>query len=180
MIGWLIVACEIGFWVLVLAGLFARYMMRRPRLGGILLLLTPLVDLFLLAFTVIDMKNGAEAGVFHGLAAVYIGVTVAFGHRMIRWADERFAYRFAGGAKPRKASRYGSERARAERAGWYRHLLAWAIGTALMMGMILLVGNPEQTGTLLAQARIWTVVLAIDFIISFSYTIWPKKEERRA
>lgn len=34
----IIVACEIGFWVLIGAGLTARYLLRRPRLGAGLLM----------------------------------------------------------------------------------------------------------------------------------------------
>ena len=28
-----IIACEVGFWLVLGAGLFARYVLRRPRLG---------------------------------------------------------------------------------------------------------------------------------------------------
>jgi len=174
MIGWLILACEIGFWVVVLAGLITRYILRQKKLGAVLLLLTPVIDLLLLLFTVIDLNGGAEASFFHGLAAAYIGVTIAYGHSMIRWADERFAYRFAGGAAPQKAAKYGQERARRERIGWYRHLLAWIIGVALLYGMIWFVGNPEQTEALLGLIKGWSAVLGIDAVISFSYTLWPK------
>ncbi|WP_424326067.1 hypothetical protein [Gordonia sp. (in: high G+C Gram-positive bacteria)] len=37
------------------------------------------------------------------LARLYLGVTVVFGPRLIRWADARFAHRFAGGPAPRWA-----------------------------------------------------------------------------
>ena len=92
-----IVAVEIAFWVLLAAGLIARYPLRLPRVGAALLVCVPLVDLVLLGATVIDLRGGATAGVAHGLAAVYLGVSVGYGHRMIRWADVRFAHRFAGG-----------------------------------------------------------------------------------
>ncbi|MDI5788286.1 hypothetical protein PO124_07245 [Bacillus licheniformis] len=52
------------------------------------------------------------SGCLHGIAAVYIGVSIAFGSRMIKWADERFAYRFAGGPKPDKGPQYGREHAK--------------------------------------------------------------------
>ena len=103
-----IVATEIGFWVLLGAGLTARYVLRSRRLGGVLLASVPLVDLVLLAATVADLRGGATAGASHGLAAIYIGVSVAFGPSIIRWADARFAHRFAGGpapARPRAPAR---------------------------------------------------------------------------
>ena len=175
MIGALILAGEVAFWALVLAGLVARYLLRGPRLGLALLLMTPVVDLLLIAATVIDLRAGATAGVFHGLAAVYVGVSVAFGRRMVRWADERFAHRFAGGPPPERPPRYGPEHARREREGWYGHLLAWAVGSALMFGMVVLVGDPDRTGSLSARAALWTLILAVDLVWSFSYTLWPRK-----
>ncbi|GIO50771.1 putative membrane protein YmcC [Paenibacillus azoreducens] len=172
----LIVACEISFWVFVLAGLCARYLAGFKRLGAALLLATPIVDLFLLIFTVVDIRNGAKPEFMHGLAAIYVGVTVAYGHRMIKWADERFAYRFAGGAKPVKAPKHGTEHARRERKGWYRHLLAWFIGSILIMLMILIVGDWKRTESLMRVPLSWGGIVAIDFLISFSYTLWPREK----
>ena len=58
----------------------------------------------LLVATVIDLGQGATADFTHRLAAASIGVSVAFGHSMIRWGDQRFAHRFAGGPEPRAGS----------------------------------------------------------------------------
>lgn len=59
----------------------------------------------------IDLRGGATAGFAHGLAAAYIGFSLAFGHSLIRWADVRFAHRFADGPPPPEPARYGRERA---------------------------------------------------------------------
>lgn len=175
MIGVFIVVCEVSFWAFVLAGLIARYLLRRPKLGVVFLLMTPAVDLVLMAATVIDLRAGATASIFHGLAAVYVGVSVAFGHQIIRWADGRFAHRFAGGPPPEQSPKYGPEHARHERSAWYRHLLAWSIGSALLFGMSLLAGEPATTQSLLGKVALWAFILAIDFVWSFSYTLWPRK-----
>ncbi|GIO35053.1 MULTISPECIES: hypothetical protein [Paenibacillus] len=175
MIAALIVGCEVAFWVLVLAGLTARYIAGWKRVGGVLLVATPVVDLLLLIFTIIDLRNGAKAEFMHGLAAVYIGVTVAYGHRMIKWADERFAYRFGGGKKPDPAPKHGKEHARREREGWYRHVLAWIVGVILLMLMIWIVNEPSRTEALKKIPMWWGAILGIDFVISFSYTIWPRR-----
>ncbi|MFT4412819.1 hypothetical protein ACLM5H_03065 [Fredinandcohnia humi] len=180
MIGWLIVACEIGFWVFVIVGLFFRYILRLKKIGGFLLLCTPLIDLFLIIMTVIDLKNGATANTFHGIAAIYIGVTIAYGHQMIKYVDERFAYRFAGGPKPEKAPKFGAAHAKKERNGWFRHLWSWAIGIVLLYCMVWFVGDSSKTESLTGLARVWSVILFIDFLISFSYTLWPKKEKTEA
>jgi hypothetical protein len=178
LIGFLILAGEVAFWAFVLGGLVARYLLRRPRLGVALLLMTPLVDLALVAATVIDLRAGATADVFHGLAAIYVGVSIAFGRRMIRWADERFAHRFAGGPPPKRPPKHGPEHARYQRRGWYRHLLAWAVGSSLLFGMVLLVGDPARTESLSARAAVWALIIAIDFVWSFSYTLWPRKAKQ--
>ncbi|MGE8203846.1 hypothetical protein ACQKP0_04715 [Heyndrickxia sp. NPDC080065] len=177
MIGWLIIACEISFWVFVLLGLFFRYILKLKTLGGLFLLCTPLIDLVLVGATIIDLKNGAAANFFHGLSGIYIGVTVAYGHSMIRWADERFAYRFADGDEPVKKPKYGREHAKFERRNWVKHLLAWIIGCLFLWGMILLVGDTTKTNSLLNIIYKWTFVLGIDFLWSFSYTIWPRKDK---
>lgn len=100
----LIIACEILFWVLVFSGLACRYLWKQTKLSNLLLLLTPLVDLVLLAATIVSLRGGAEATLAHALAAVYIGVSIGYGHRMISTADTWFSFRFAGGPKPRKNS----------------------------------------------------------------------------
>jgi hypothetical protein len=169
-----IVAVEIAFWVLLAAGLTAHYVLRLPRVGAALLVAVPFVDLVLLGATVIDLRGGATASAAHGLAAVYIGVSVAFGHRMIRWADVRFAHRFAGGPAPERPPRAGRAHARREREAWYRHLLAWSVGAALIGVAVLLVGDPARTEAMWQLLGVWTVVLAIDFVVSFSYTLWPR------
>ncbi len=166
-----IVAVEIGFWVLLAAGLLARYALRLPRVGAALLVCVPLVDLVLLGATVVDLRRGATAGVAHGLAAVYLGVSVAFGHRMIRWADVRFAHRFAGGPAPVPPPRTGLAHARHQRQAWLRHLLAWSVGAVLIGLAVLLVGDLERTEALWQLLGVWTIVLVIDFAVSFSYTL---------
>lgn len=177
MIAALIIACEIGFWLFVAAGLLSRYVLRRRKLGAVLLLCTPLVDVALLVATVVHLRSGAEAGFTHGLAAVYIGVSVAFGHRMIKWADVRFAHRFAGGPAPVPSPKTGRAHALHEAKAWLRHVLAWAIGSLLLFGMIRFVGDESRTSALFGVIRLWTVIVAIDFVWSFSYFIWPKKDK---
>ncbi|GMX61340.1 hypothetical protein Elgi_11440 [Paenibacillus elgii] len=170
-----IVGCEIGFWVFVVAGLVFRYILGLKRIGALLLVATPVVDLVLIIATVIDLRNGATASFVHSLAAVYIGVSVAFGHRMIRWADVRFAHRFAGAPAPEPKPKHGAAHARRERQTWFLHLLAWIIGSVILLGMIWFVDDESRTAELWGMIWRWAVILGIDFIWSFSYTFWPKK-----
>ena len=78
-----IAACEILFWVFVIAGLAARYLLERRRLGAALLVMAPVTDLVLLAATAISLHRGDAAHLGHAVAAVYIGFSVADGRRNV-------------------------------------------------------------------------------------------------
>jgi len=171
----IIIACEIGFWLLLGAGLTARYLLRRPRLAAALLVSVPLVDLILLIATVIDLRGGATADFAHGLAAAYIGFSLAFGHDVIRWADARFAHRFAGGSPPPSPARYGRERARREWRDFGRASLAWAISCALLVVAIVAVGAAERTEALEGWIQRLTIMLVVWSLWPIIYTIWPAR-----
>ena len=128
----------------------------------------------------VDLRRGAAADLRHALAAIYLGVSLAFGHRIVAWADREFTYRFARGPKPAKGPRYGAARARAERSGWYRHLLAWAIAAGAIGFMHLVGGNREETEQLFAVLAPWLIAVVIDFVWSFSYTLAPRRPPQDA
>jgi hypothetical protein len=169
-----IAGCEIAFWVLLAAGMSVRYLLRLPRIGAVLLAGVPLVDVVLLAAGVVDLQRGGEPSFNHSLAAIFIGVSVGFGHQTIRWADRWAAYLLSSAPRPAKPPKDGPERARRERQGWYRHLLAWAVAVGLMGLGALLAGFDDSTA-LLAPAWPWTIVLVIDFFVSFSYQARPER-----
>ncbi|MGC4889941.1 hypothetical protein [Micromonospora sp. DT227] len=174
-----IIACEVAFWLFLVAGLVARYPLRRPRLGAALLLAVPAVDLVLLAATMIDLRGGGTATFAHGLAAAYLGFSVAFGHSMVRWADERFAHRFAGGPPPRRAPRHGWARARHEWREWGKGMLGWAVACAVLLGGAALVGDAERTGELWAWAGRLTLAMAAWLVFwPVAYTVFPKRAPR--
>lgn len=176
----LIVVCEVLFWVVLLAGLAARYVLHRQRLSSVLLVCAPLVDLVLLVASVLDLRGGGTAGTPHYLAAIYIGVSVGFGHTMVALADERFAHRFAGGPRPQGKPRHGAAHAAYERGMWVRHLVAWAVGCGLMGTAVLLIGDPQRTAALAGAMGLWTLALIIDGVIAFSYSLSPKKPKAQA
>ncbi|MFG2295626.1 hypothetical protein [Streptomyces sp. NPDC048603] len=170
----LIIACEVGFWVLLAAGLALRYLAGKRRLGAAVLLVEPLLELVLLIVTTLDLKNGAEPDWTHGLAALYIGYTVAFGHYTIKWLDAHAAYRFAGGPKPPGAG-HGKARAVHEWKLWLRTLAAAAVALALLQAAILYVGDAGDTGSLESWQFAALRVLGIHALVAAAYTIWPKK-----
>jgi hypothetical protein len=163
-----IAACEIGFWVLLAAGLATRYLFRLPKAGMVLLAGVPLVDVVMLVASVIDIQRGGEPSFKHSLAAIFIGVSVGFGHQTLKWADKWAAHYLAGAPRPVKPPKRGPERARRERAGWFRHLLAYCVAVGIMAGLGVLSG--EGYDAALGPAWTWTIVLVIDAIVSFSYS----------
>ncbi|GAB3126386.1 hypothetical protein GCM10027289_02180 [Tsukamurella serpentis] len=146
---WTIVACEIGFWVLVLGGLTLRYPLRQRRAGMVTLALVPVLDVVLIVAVAIDLHRGGEVGFAHRLAGIYLGCTVMFGHRLIAWADERFAHRFAGGPAPRKIPRTGPERSRKEWADFLRWLGAVVIASVVSLGLGYTVADEVQREALM-------------------------------
>ena len=177
MIVTLIVACEIMFWVFIAAGLTARYLFRKPGVGAGLLICAPLVDVVLLVATALDLRGGGQANASHGLAAAYIGVSIAFGHSLISWADARFAYRFAGGPKPVAPPKYGTPRAVREWREFGKAALAWAVSCGLLAAAIVMVGDASRTEALSSWIRTLTVILAVWGAIALSYTVFPKREK---
>ncbi|MFD3446371.1 hypothetical protein ACFDTO_17390 [Microbacteriaceae bacterium 4G12] len=168
-----IVACEVTFWVFLVGGLTARYLLHRPRLGALLLIGAPVVDVLLLALVAVDLLGGGQASVHHGIAALYIGVSVAYGHRMIAWADVRFQHRFNGGPAPKAPT------------GWAytakcwkdvaRTALAAVIAAGILAALIALVNSPARTQDLTGFFPILGLVVAIEIVWAASYTVWPKK-----
>ncbi len=172
----IIIACEIGFWLVIAAGLAARYLWRSPRIGAALLALAPVVDLVLLVATAIDLHRGTDATWHHGLAAIYLGFSIAYGDRMLRWADAHFAYRFAGGTRPVMPS--GREYTRQCWGDVVRTLLGASIAGGLLLAMIVWIGSPQRSAGLDGLFPLLGVVVAIDVLWAVSYTIWPRKPSK--
>ncbi|MER7129890.1 hypothetical protein [Streptosporangium saharense] len=176
----MIIGCEIGFWVLLGLGLATRYLWRMRRLSTALLVAVPLLDVILLAAAVIDIRGGAEANWRHGLAAGYLAYSIVFGHRTLRWADQRFAHRFAGGPPPWRPPPGGMARARYEWMMWLRTVLACAIAGVVLYGLAWLVGDWSRTTALLEFGGVLPRIVVISLLWPLSYTLFPKKVSEEA
>lgn len=154
-----IIACEIGFWVMLVAGLGTRYLLRLRRLSSVLLLGVPVLDVILLSLIGWDLvANEAVADFTHGFGAVYLGVTVAFGHQIIHRADLWFAHRFAGAPAPPKVPKRGPERVAHDWKDWGRMVVCAVLASAVLGGLILIVGDLSRTAELLGWiGRVWLV-----------------------
>lgn len=175
MIVTLIVICEIGFWVLLAAGLACRYPLRMPRTGLVLLLCEPLLEVVLLVATALDLKNGAEPNWTHGLAALYIGYTVGHGHRTVKWLDGHAAHRLGGAPRPPGPPRYGMARARHETRVWLGTLTAAVVATVLLQLAIQYVGDASRVSSLEDWRFTAWRVAGIHGLVALAYWIWPKR-----
>ncbi|MEV4789420.1 hypothetical protein AB0K53_28965 [Streptomyces tuirus] len=171
----LIAACEIGFWVLLAAGLATRYLLRMPRTGLALLLCEPLLEVVLLVATALDLKNGADPNWTHGLAALYIGYTVGHGHRTVKWLDGHAAHRLGGAPPPPKPPRYGMARARHEGKVWLGTLTGAVVATVLLQLAIWYVDDPSRVTSLESWRWVAWRTAGIHGLIALSYAIWPRR-----
>ncbi|MFE5594667.1 hypothetical protein [Streptomyces sp. NPDC056549] len=176
MIVTLIVLCEVGFWVLLAAGLATRYLLKMPRTGMALLLCEPLLEIVLLVVTAIDLRNGADPSWKHGLAALYIGYTVGHGHRTVKWLDGHAAHRLGGGPPPPKPPKYGMARARHEGAIWRGTLVGGAVATGLLLLAMWYVGDGGNTDSLRSWMYAAWRAVGIHGLIALSYLVWRKKD----
>jgi MFS family permease len=74
------------------------------------------------------------------------------------------------------------DHARQERRRWSQHLTLFAVGQAVFWVLgdswiaAQLSGDvPEDMSGLMTASRIWVTILVVDFIWSFSYTLWPRR-----
>lgn len=173
-VAWTIVACEVGFWVFIGAGLITRYMFNQKKAGLILLAMTPVIDIILILVTGIDIYLGARATVAHSIAPVYLAISIFFGKSMIRWADERFLY-YLKREGPKPVRRIGFGYAKHAMKGSLQHVMAYIFGGALLLLMIYYMGNDSRTEELWNTLSFWGLVVLIDIAISATYFVWPRK-----
>ncbi|MFJ7148384.1 hypothetical protein ACIQVT_09285 [Streptomyces sp. NPDC100445] len=174
----LIAAAEVAFWVLLAAGLGFRYLLRMPRTGLALLLCEPLLEVALLAVTVLDLRAGAAPDWRHGLAAVYIGFTVGLGPATLRWADGWAAHHLAGGPRPAGRPRYGRARTVHEWRTAGRWILSSAVALALLECAVRYADDDAGTGALRVWQERMLFVIGVNLVIAVSYTLFPKREPR--
>lgn len=170
-----IIACEIGFWVLIVAGLLARYPLGMPRLGLVLLALTPVVDVALLAFTVIDLRAGGQPSLVHGVAALYLGFSVVFGKRAIAWADRMYRRKVRGEDVAEPAD---SSRLRKEWVDFGLAVVAAGIAAVVLEVCVFAVGGGVEAQALREWHPRLGLVLAIWFVTGPLWVMLSPRERQ--
>lgn len=159
-----------AFWVVLLLALAARYVLQQAVLSRWLLYALPGLDVVLLLLTVLDVQRGATPAFAHGLAAAYVGFTVAFGPLAIRWADSKFAQHYFGRASAPQSPLYGWPGVRSDIKLWARCVFAWAIALALIGALMAMVGN-EAAQPLLLWYRVAFASVVLWFIFGPVWSI---------
>jgi hypothetical protein len=159
-----IVAMEIAFWTLLVGGLYIRYATDHRRASAAMIVAAGSTDLVVLAIAAADLASGTTAQTSHIIAALSIAYSVAYARHLVGIAD-RFVLRRLGRDVPERPK---APKARREREGWYRHARMWALGAPLLLAGYVLADDGDA---LAAAAGIWTMILAIDFLVSFSYSL---------
>jgi hypothetical protein len=127
----------------------------------------------LIGASLIDVAGGSPPSTVHGLAAVYLGGTIAFGHSIIRWADGWFAHRFAGGPPPPKPPRYGRERMVYEWREWAKMALLLAIAVAVMLLVELVAGRGLPLGEQWLSDPMWSWAQRTGVVALIWLVFWP-------
>jgi hypothetical protein len=169
-----ILVAEAAFWIFLLGGLALRYLMKARRLSTVALAAVPLVDVVLVVLIASDAAQGAEPTQAHALATIYLGVTVAFGHPIIRRTDAWFRYRFVGGPKPIKPPKGSTAEVRALWREWLRVVVSALIAAACLLGMIALEGGhlPRSIADV-ADHPYWAALMLIAFIVAVWFLAGP-------
>lgn len=176
MLLWIIVLCEAGFWVLLVTGLLARYALGLRRTNSVLLICVPVTDIVLLIATTIDLTVNATAATFaHGLAVLYIGFTIAFGAKTIRWADAWFAYRFASGPRPTPPPAGGWDYVWNDWKLYGRALIGYGIAWALIVAAIYFIDDPARTAHLAKWLPVLFTSASVWFLFGPIYTTLFKR-----
>lgn len=169
-----IIASEVGFWVLIAVGLLVRYGARQRRAADWILASVPVLDLVLIGAVAFDLSQGSEVESVHHLAAYYLGFSVGFGPALIRWVDVRMAHRFAGGPAPVKPRKGTVEYRRYLWEDWFHAVTACAIAAAVLAGLAFTVASDEQASALLGSIAPLGLIVGIWFLAGPAFA--PSKD----
>jgi len=147
--------------------------LRAPRLSAGLLLAVPVVDVVLVMASLLDVAQGSRPGTTHGLAAVYLGFTVAFGHSTIQWVDARFAHRFAGGPTPARPPRYAAARVAHEWREWRRAAVAGVITVGVLLATAAVAGTGVPPATEWFGDPMWNWGARISVVVAVWFLCGP-------
>lgn len=191
---------EIIFFVFAGSFFIMRYWLRQMRASYVFVILLILNELFLALLAVYDYIQTGKLSAFQIVTGIFYIYLIFDGKKEFEKLDHYFKRKVASwkgetGPDYQKSKgvtkkKYGRAHAREERQGWYIHLLIFVIAQLVFFNTSGFEGwqtlnlnhiagsfqvyNNQQVNQVNA---VWGIVLIVDFIWSFSYTIWPKKKK---
>lgn len=198
---------EVIFWSSLIGFLLLRYAFDLKQLSKYAIVIWLASDLWLLTIGILDYTQTGTFDRFQIIILIFLIYAFTFGKndfkRLDGWIKKAVA-RWKCGTPPQNDAGsdgrlYGTAHAKSERRKFYVHLIIYIAAHA---GFILFQGydvtsvaelvnnldaandggSPDGETELISSisgiSAIWTFILLIDFIWSFSYTLWPKKDKR--
>lgn len=187
-----LLGAEVSFWVLSVAFLLLRYLLDLDRASFVVLALIVLDNLFIAGLGFLDYLRTGEFAAYQLVALAIIAYGLTFGKRDFRRLDRYMKRKVAGWrgeapsppAEPQAKAAAPRHKAEKERRRFYWHLAVFVVGQAMLyaVGESWLAAQfagaaPEDPSALMSAGRVWVVVLVVDAIWSFSYTVFPKRAE---
>lgn len=180
----ILIATEIMFWILASLALLLRYWFRMKKASFAVFIILIISQLAVLCIGILDYMIGGTLSQFHIVIIILLLYGLIFGksdfQNLDRWIQRKVA-QMKGEPIPDFSEApqkhlYGKEHAKAERKRFYKHLLIFVIAH-ICFAIIGAVVNPNLAKPIADISNIWFKILIIDFLWSFSYTIFPKKEK---
>lgn len=199
------IAGEIIFWGSLIGFLMLRYAFNLKKLSKYAVVLWLASDLWLVTIGILDYIRSGTIDRFQIIIVIIVIYALTAGKkdfkRLDRWIQKKVAH-WKGQAAPEFDDEFGQrlngkEYAKSERKKFYVHFL---IFIGIHVCFILFFGyDPSSLLELIRDldaldkensskqvvklingisgiSAIWSLILVIDFVYSFSYTIWSKKE----
>jgi hypothetical protein len=196
-----LITAEIIFWICAIAFLLLRYWFKLERLSMFIFVIFIVNDLWIAFLAFMDYRRTGEFSVFQIVILIFIVYALTFGKSDFMKLDlfiKRQVAKIRGETIPASempVQRYGLDLALYEWKQFVGHLFifallhivfAFAFGLAdqfntLQIEQWLSIINNDDNGLpfnnegINSVTKIWLIILIIDFVITLSYTVFPKK-----
>lgn len=202
-----LILAETVFWVSTLSFLVVRYWFNLKRLSIAFFILFLLNDLWIASMGYFDYLRTGEFSTYQIIILVVIAYAFLYGKSDFQKLD-RFIQRKVAKMRglpepdlPASKPLYGMPHAKQERKNLYKHILLFITAQGIFW---LLFGLSDAVSSIRIDTflndwydttdtdlffkndvannvtRIWALILAIDIVVSLSYTVAPKKEKKAA
>lgn len=196
-----LIVSEVIFWVFVVLALLFRYWFRMKKASLVAFIILILEELAVLFFGVLDYIQVGTFSSFQVIIIIFIIYGLIFGKsdfkKLDKWIKKKVAH-IKGETLPvevedTRGALHGKEHAKQERRNFYGHFLTFIMAHiifAILFGFVpesfFNMPLPQEIEGIIKTSNhnpissisnIWTKILIIDFIWSFSYTVFPKKEK---